>query len=92
MEKNEPALKLEEALAYHEANKKPSEISITKIDLAKKLFVGAKHQTQAVNMNNLVKGTTARVAPEWIKTICEATGVDANFLFGIEPMKEQIKK
>lgn len=85
-DKNAPALRIEKAMEYHEATKKKSEPTITKIGLARKLFIDAKPKTQAVNMNNLVKGITARVSPAWVKTICEETGVDANFLFDIEPM------
>lgn len=86
MEKQKPALRIEEAMGYHEANKNKSELSLQKKDLGKLLFKEAKPKTQVVNISNLINGKTSRVAPNWIKLICKATGVDANFLLGIKPM------
>ncbi len=86
MSENKPALRINEALDFHEKTKAKSEPTIQKIDLAKELFKGAKPKTLPVNMSNLVNGKTTRVDPAWVKHICAVTGVDANFLFGIKPM------
>ena len=87
MSDNKPALRINEALDFHEKTKAKSEPTIQKIDLAKELFKGAKPKTLPVNMSNLVNG---RVDPLWVKHICAVTGVDANFLFGIKPINPKI--
>lgn len=92
LEKNKPALRIEEALEFHKRNKKESEPNILKIDLGRVLFKGAKEKTISVNMSSLINGKTTRVDPKWVAYICERTGVDANFLFGIEPMSDKLKK
>lgn len=81
-----PALRIEEALDFHEKTKAKSEPSILKGDLANVFFGGAKEKTRPVNMSNLVGGRTTRVDPEWVHHLCKVTRVDANFLFGIKPM------
>ncbi|AFM54819.1 hypothetical protein B620_gp41 [Croceibacter phage P2559S] len=86
MEKQKPALRIDEALDYHEATKAKSTQSLQKKDLGELLFADAKPKTQVVNISNLITGKTSRVAPAWVRKICKATGVDANFLFGIKPM------
>lgn len=86
MEKQKPALRIDEALSYHEATKAKSAPSLQKKDLGELLFADAKQKTQVVNVSNLITGKTSRVAPAWVRLICKATGVDANFLFGIKPM------
>lgn len=83
---SKPALRIEEALDFHEKTKAKKEPSIRKIDLARELFKGANPSTIPVNMTNLVKGKTTRVDPCWVKHICKTTGVDANFLFGVKPI------
>lgn len=57
--------------------------TITKKELAAALWPESNAAAQQVNMSKLCNGKTARIAPEWVNTICELTGVDANFLFGL---------
>lgn len=56
---------------------------IFKKEIAAALWPDSVESSQMVNMTNLVNGTTARVAPEWIVTICEMTGCSADFLLGL---------
>lgn len=60
---------------------------ITKKDIAALLWKDSKQRTQAVNMSALCNRKTQTIKIEWVKEICEATGVDANFLFNINPKK-----
>lgn len=60
---------------------------ITKKDIAALLWKDSKQRTQAVNMSALCNHKTHSIKIEWVKEICEATGVDANFLFNINPKK-----
>lgn len=80
-------IKVQEAINYMEAS---TGKKLAQIDLAKKIFEGdASEKTLAVMMSNLVNGKTKRVSPEVVRNICSETGVDANFLFQIEPMNEK---
>ena len=60
---------------------------ITKKDIAALLWKDSKQRTQAVNMSAFCNQKTQTIKIEWVKEICEATGVDANFLFNINPKK-----
>lgn len=60
---------------------------ITKKDIAALLWKDSKQRTQAVNMSALCNHRIQTIKIEWVKEICEATGVDANFLFNINPKK-----
>lgn len=80
-------IKLKEALEY-QREKNPGK-TFSNNELAKKLFADSKPKTQTVNMSNLVTGKTTRVTPDLVQKICRATGVDANFLFDVKPMKNQ---
>ena len=81
-----PALRINEALDFHEQMKSKGEASISRMELADVFFEGSQEATKKVNMSNLARGRTKRVDPNWVKVICKRTGVDANFLFGIKPM------
>ena len=72
-------LNIEQALAYAKDNGR----KITKKELGALLWPGRPAITQQVNMTNLCSGKTARIEPDWVKIICAATGVSANFLLGI---------
>ncbi|MFZ4705563.1 MAG: hypothetical protein ACOYMF_06090 [Bacteroidales bacterium] len=65
-------------------------IRVYQKDVATTLWSDSSAKTAETNMSNLVTGATKRVELEWIVKICEATGVDANFLFGIKPMKKPV--
>lgn len=57
-------------------------LKVQKQDIAARLWPESSKNTQKVNMTNLCAGYTERVLPEWINTICEMTGVSADFLVG----------
>lgn len=92
MSENAPVLKIDDALEYYESTKAKSKPGLLKIDLARLMFKNSNEKTMPVLMSNVISGKTARIDPEWVKAICKATGVDANFLFGIAPMDEKLKK
>lgn len=73
-------IRIESALAYAKENGK----KVFKKDIAARLWPDSTPQAQQVNMTELVNGTKQRLDPEWIRIICEMTGVSADFLLGIE--------
>lgn len=81
--KNE-TIKLREAVLLYSAR-------IGKIvrdqEVAKMIFPDSSTEAQRLNMSKLVNGITKRVDVPMVRRICKELGVDANFLFGIEPQK-----
>lgn len=71
--------RIEEAIARARANGK----KVLKKEVAAKLWPDSTEQAQQVNMTKLCTGKTARIAPEWVKIVCDLTGVSADFLLGI---------
>lgn len=57
--------------------------NVTKKQLSAALWPERNEATQQVNMSKLCNGKTATIKPDWVVTICNVTGVDANFLFGL---------
>jgi len=82
-------LKIDEAIAFYNKNRKEDKPILMKSDIAKELFPDSKEATQVVNMSNLTQGKTHRVDPNLIKKICKITGVDANFLLDVKKMKKK---
>lgn len=78
-------LKVNEAIARSEMNGK----KVLKKDIADRLFPGVNPSTKQVNMTNLINGTTRRVKVDWVIILCEMLDCDANFLFGIQPRKDE---
>lgn len=74
-------LRIKEALANHLAN---TGVNIEPI-LAAKIWPHSKPDTRGVNMRNLKAGRTFPKNLEVILIICETTGVDPNFLCGVDP-------
>lgn len=72
-------IRIEQALARakEQGNK------VLKKDIAARLWPDSSPAAQQVNMTILCSGKTARVAPEWIRIICEMTGCSADFLLGL---------
>lgn len=73
-------LKVKEAIARSEANGK----KVLKKEIAARLWDGSSEQAQQVNMTNLVNGTTKKIAPDWVVTICEMCNCSADYLFGLK--------
>jgi len=71
--------RIEEAIARAKANGK----KILKKDISAKLWPDSNEAAQQVNMTKLCTGKTERIAPDWVVTICDMTGVTADFLFGL---------
>lgn len=73
-------MRIESAIARAKENGK----NVTKKEIAARLWPNSSETTQAVNMNNVCNGRTARIEPAWINIICEMTGCSANYLLGID--------
>lgn len=71
--------RIEQAIAFAKEQGRP----ITKKELAAFIWPDSTESGQQVNMTRLCAGRTPRIEIRWVKVICEKTGVDANFLFGI---------
>lgn len=56
---------------------------VLKKDIAARLWPDSSPAAQQVNMTILCNSESKRVAPEWVKIICEMTGCTADFLFGL---------
>lgn len=59
-------------------------VRILQKDLGKLLWPDSDPLVQQVKINRLCNGLYKQIRPEWVKLLCGALGVDANFLFGIE--------
>ena len=73
------ALRIDEAIARSKSQGK----KVTKKEISAKLWPNSTPSAQQVNMTALCNGVTARVHPDWIKTICEMTGCTADSLLGM---------
>lgn len=74
-------IRINEAIAVARRSGK----KVTRMDIARKLWADSSPESQNVCINNLCNGVTTRVEPEWVKIICEMTGVDSNYLFNTNP-------
>ncbi len=55
-------------------------------DVAEMLFPDSSIEARRLNMSKLVNGETKRVDVPMIQRICKELGVDANFLFDVDPV------
>ncbi len=78
-------IRIKEAIRF--ALMSGNDVSI--MDIAKVLWPDSKETTQRVNISKLLNGKTKTYSLEWIKTICEITGTDANFLFNVKNMNNE---
>ena len=72
-------IRIEQAIA----RAKDAGIKVRKKDIAARLWPDTNPAGQVVNMTGLCNGSRERVHPEWIRIICEMTGVSADFLLVI---------
>ena len=72
-------LRIEEAIARAKANGK----RVYKKDIAARIWPDSTPTAQQVNMSRLCNCSSVRVAPEWVRIICEMTGVSSDFLMGL---------
>ena len=79
MEKN-VRLRVNEAIARAQTNGK----KVLKKDVAAQLWKGRNAIAQQVNMTSLCNGSTKKILPEWVITICEMCDCTPNYLFGYE--------
>lgn len=73
-------MRIEQAIAFA----KERGHKIKKKDIAARLWPNSSPEAQQVNMTALCNGSTRKVESEWVRIICEMTGVDPNFLFNDE--------
>lgn len=66
-------------------NAKLKGLKVSKKEIAEMLWEDTKPKSRTVNMSSLCNRRTQKINIEWVSKICEATGVDANFLFNIKP-------
>lgn len=66
-------------------NAKLNGLKVSKKEIAEMLWEDTKPKSRTVNMSSLCNRRTQKINIEWVSKICEATGVDANFLFNIKP-------
>ena len=58
--------------------------AINKTKLACIVWSNTQKHIALLNLHNLTTGKTKRITAKMVHQICEATGVDANFLFGFK--------
>ena len=73
------SIRVEEAIA----RAKQRGDKLFKKDIAARLWPDSTPEAQQVNMTALCSGRKKAVDPEWVRIICEMTGVSADFLFGL---------
>lgn len=71
-------LRINEAIARCEMMGK----KVFKKQIAARIFSDSSEAAQQVNFSSLCNGKTKRIAPEWVKIICEMCDCTPNFLFG----------
>ena len=83
-------LKIKAAILHHNENiKEDGSPRMTQKTIAEKLLPHVETATAQQYVANWIHGSrTGTFKPEDVARLCEITGVDANFLFGIEPMKQ----
>lgn len=72
-------IRIEEAIARAKAQGK----KVLKKELAERFWPNSTDAARQVNMTKLCTGKLQKVAPEWVRVICEVCGCSADFLFGI---------
>jgi hypothetical protein len=60
---------------------------MTQTDLAEKVIPEKDKNTAGIYLSGWINGKRlSALKPEHVKRICQLTGVDANYLFNVEPM------
>jgi hypothetical protein len=77
-------MRIDESIAYALLHGK----KVTKKELKELFWPDSSVRGRDSNMTNLCQGHTKNINPAWIKIMVEKCGIDANFLFNVEPMKE----
>ena len=79
-------LRIREALAFKQLNEG---VRMSQDELAKKLYPTSSRTSRNLNLSKMIKGESKRIDINAVHVICEQTGVDANFLFGVKPMHNE---
>lgn len=80
----ESRLRIKEALEkFNEGAEKKK----TMIDLAREIWKDSEIGTQRMNISKFANGKRRRIDIDYIPILCRELKCDANFLFGIKPMK-----
>ena len=86
-------IRIDDAIALHNArqekknkeNGKPLNYGkLTKANLGRIMFPSNTPKSPLKKMTHLTNGDAKFIKPEWVDQICEYTGTDANFLFGMK--------
>jgi len=64
---------------------------VTKRQISDLLWPNSTPSSRSTMMTNVCNGKAKMYSEHMINTVCELTGVDANFLFNINPMKQIFK-
>jgi len=78
-------IKLNEAILYASAK---AGRKISQKEVGKELFPESSIESQQINLSKLITGKTKRISVITVQRICKKLGVDANFLFDVEPMQK----
>ena len=82
-------LRIKEAIIRYNKNLKEGAQKMDQRSLGDKLFPEESQSYRDYLMSQLAAGKNMkRFTPETIKKICALLNVDANFLYGIKPMKK----
>lgn len=81
-------MRFTESLEY--ALLKGKSVKEVKKNIAAKIWSDSKEDTREVSCSNIFRGKTQQFSELSIKSICEETGVDANFLFNVKPMERAL--
>lgn len=73
-------IKLTEALrAYSDR----TGLKLTQKEIAEAVYPNSSPESRAINLSRIATGTATTINTDTVIIICKMTGVDANFLFGI---------
>lgn len=69
-------LRIKEAIAYATLHGR----SVTRREIAARLFPGRSVNAADVGLSNLINGKTKRIKPEWLTAIADMCGCSVEFL------------
>lgn len=74
-------MEIQDAIDFYNARRKEGEPEMTAAHLGRAVFGMDSGKNGLMKMLNIINGTTARLHPDWIVTICKETGYSPNQLF-----------
>lgn len=79
---SENRIRITEAIEYAKSQGR----KIKKMDLAGKVFTFTSQRSAVVRLINYEKGHSTNIDRQKVGILCKELGVDANYLFGTDPM------